>query len=31
MAKKWGVRTVLWFNLVPRVVMSVWAVIVGMC
>ncbi|KAF7672286.1 hypothetical protein GT037_009796 [Alternaria burnsii] len=29
MAKKWGVRTVLWFNLVPRVVMSVWTVIVG--
>lgn len=31
MAKKWGVRTVLWFNLVPRVVMSAWAIIVGMC
>jgi len=29
-AEKWGVRTVLWCNLVPRIVMSVWAIVVGM-
>ena len=30
-AEKWGVRTVLWCNLVPRIVMSAWAIVVGMC
>jgi len=29
-AEKWGVRTVLWCNIVPRIVMSVWAIVVGM-
>lgn len=29
-AEKWGVRAVLWCNLIPRVGMSIWAVVVGM-
>jgi len=29
-AEKWGVRSVLWCNLVPRIVMSAWAIVVGM-
>ncbi|PSN70196.1 MFS general substrate transporter [Corynespora cassiicola Philippines] len=28
-AEKYGVRTVLWFNMVPRVFLSVWALLVG--
>ncbi|KAF2030312.1 hypothetical protein EK21DRAFT_65893 [Setomelanomma holmii] len=28
-AERWGVRVVLWCNLVPRVFMSVWAVVIG--
>ncbi|KAH6878266.1 major facilitator superfamily domain-containing protein [Alternaria rosae] len=28
-AEKWGVSTVLWCNLVPRIVMSAWAIVVG--
>ncbi|KNG47266.1 major facilitator superfamily transporter [Stemphylium lycopersici] len=28
-AEKWGVKTVLWCNLVPRVFMSAWAMVVG--
>jgi hypothetical protein len=28
-AEKWGVRAVLWCNLVPRMFMSVWAIVVG--
>jgi hypothetical protein len=28
-AEKFGVRFVLWCNLVPRVFMSAWAIVVG--
>ncbi|KAL5447892.1 hypothetical protein PMIN07_001833 [Paraphaeosphaeria minitans] len=28
-AEQWGVKAVLWCNLVPRIGMSVWAVVVG--
>lgn len=28
-AERWGVRFVLWCNLIPRVFMSAWAVTVG--
>lgn len=28
-AERWGVKTVLWCNLVPRMFMSVWAITVG--
>jgi hypothetical protein len=28
-AEKWGVRAVLWCNLVPRMFMTVWAIVVG--
>lgn len=28
-AERWGVKVVLWCNLVPRVSMSIWAVAVG--
>ncbi|KAF2856680.1 hypothetical protein T440DRAFT_5780 [Plenodomus tracheiphilus IPT5] len=28
-AERWGVRCVLWCNLVPRIFMSVWAIVVG--
>ncbi|KAH8710186.1 major facilitator superfamily domain-containing protein [Phaeosphaeriaceae sp. PMI808] len=28
-AEKWGVRALLWCNLVPRIFMSVWAIAVG--
>lgn len=30
-AERWGVRAVLWSNLVPRVFMSAWALAVGAC
>lgn len=29
LAERWGARFVLWCNLVPRVGMSVWAVVIG--
>ncbi|KAF2192726.1 hypothetical protein K469DRAFT_731187 [Zopfia rhizophila CBS 207.26] len=28
-AEKFGIQTVLWFNLVPRICMSLWALVVG--
>jgi uncharacterized protein YqgC (DUF456 family) len=28
-AEKYGVRVVLWCNLIPRIFMSVWAIVVG--
>ncbi|CAE7205823.1 hypothetical protein PTNB73_07234 [Pyrenophora teres f. teres] len=28
-AQRWGIRVVLWCNLIPRVFMSAWAVVVG--
>jgi hypothetical protein len=28
-AEKFGVRFVLWCNLIPRVFMSAWAIVVG--
>lgn len=28
-AQKWGIRVVLWCNLVPRIFMSTWAIVVG--
>lgn len=30
-AERWGIRVVLWCNLVPRFFMSAWAIVIGMC
>ena len=30
-AERFGVRVVLWCNLIPRIFMSIWALVIGEC